>query len=138
MTFTRDIKIRFQHCDPAGIVFYPRYFEMFNQVVEDWFSDELHMPFQTMHLQNKLGVPIVRAECDFLSASRIGETVTFSLQVQYIGAKSFRLSMTASMGSEVRLKALLTLACVTLGEPLRSVAMPDNLRAAMSPYLVSA
>ena len=33
MTFTTQRKVRFQHCDPAGIVFYPRYFEMINSVV---------------------------------------------------------------------------------------------------------
>jgi len=137
MTFSRDIRIRFQHCDPAGIVFYPRYFEMFNQVVEDWFSDDLKMPFQTMHLEQKLGVPIVRAECDFISASRIGETVTFSLQVQHIGRKSFRLGITARMGEEIRLQALLTLASVTLGEPLKGTEIPNRLRTAMTPYLVN-
>ena len=39
--FTVDIPVRFQHTDPAGIVFYPRYFEMINQVIEDWFAEKL-------------------------------------------------------------------------------------------------
>lgn len=135
MIFSRNIQIRFQHCDPAGIVFYPRYFEMFNQVVEDWFAEALGMPFQTMHLEQMLGVPIVRAECDFLSASRIGDVVKFDLQVAHIGSKSFRLSMHGAMGDDVRLKAQLTLACVTLGEPLRGALIPDAMRAKMAPYL---
>ena len=42
--FDRVILIRFQHCDPAGIVFYPRFFEFTNQVVEDWFEEELGLP----------------------------------------------------------------------------------------------
>ena len=33
MAFIAQRKVRFQHCDPAGIVFYPRYFEMLNSVV---------------------------------------------------------------------------------------------------------
>ena len=39
MTYTRHIRIEFNHCDPAGIVFYPRYFEMTNSVVENFFAD---------------------------------------------------------------------------------------------------
>ena len=32
--FERNKRVRFAHCDPAGIVFYPRYFEMLNELVE--------------------------------------------------------------------------------------------------------
>ena len=41
MSFTTTRKVRFEHCDPAGIVFYPRYFEMINGTVEDWFEEDL-------------------------------------------------------------------------------------------------
>ena len=34
-----SLPIRFRHCDAAGIVFYPRYFEMMNDLVEDWFAE---------------------------------------------------------------------------------------------------
>ena len=33
--FECDKLIRFHHCDPAGIVFYPQYFVLFNELVED-------------------------------------------------------------------------------------------------------
>ena len=32
--FTAEMTVAFRHCDPAGIVFYPRYFEMINDFVE--------------------------------------------------------------------------------------------------------
>ena len=34
--FERERLVRFSDCDPAGIVFYPQYFVMFNGLVEDW------------------------------------------------------------------------------------------------------
>ena len=34
--FEREALIRFSHCDPAGIVFFPQYLVMFNGLVEDW------------------------------------------------------------------------------------------------------
>ena len=45
MTYTRTVPIEFNHCDPAGIVFYPRYFEMTNSVVENFFPDEVGHSF---------------------------------------------------------------------------------------------
>ncbi len=135
MTFTREIKIRFQHCDPAGIVFYPRYFEMFNQIVEDWFAEEIGMSFQTMHVEHRLGVPLVHVEADFMRASRIGEVLVFTLRVVEIRTRSFRLAVEASLSGEPRVKAELTLACVSLGESLRSTQVPDSLRKPMEAYL---
>ena len=34
--YRSEILVRFGDCDPAGIVYYPRYMEMFNSLVEDW------------------------------------------------------------------------------------------------------
>ena len=37
--FIKTEKIRFKHVDYAGIVFYPRFLEMLNDLVEDWFEE---------------------------------------------------------------------------------------------------
>ena len=42
-------KVLFKHCDPAGIVFFPRYYEMVNDCVEAFFADVLDWPFEAMH-----------------------------------------------------------------------------------------
>ena len=31
---TRSVAIRFSHCDPAGIVYFPHYFDMFNGLID--------------------------------------------------------------------------------------------------------
>ena len=41
MPFTRTVPIRFSHCDPAGIVYFPHYFDMFNGLIEDWYTEQL-------------------------------------------------------------------------------------------------
>lgn len=133
--FSREIKIRFQHCDPAGIVFYPRYYEMFNQMVEDWFAEGVGMSFQAMHHELNFGVPLVHAETDFRKASRIGEVLIFSLELVEIGTKSFQLRIQASFAGEVRVETKLTLVCVTLGDSLRAIEIPGELRTRMEPFL---
>ena len=39
--FTRSVTVRFSHCDPAGIVYFPHYFDIFNGLIEDWYEQEL-------------------------------------------------------------------------------------------------
>ena len=55
MAFTYRQKIKFRHCDPAGIVFYPRFFEMTNDTVEAFFEQELDFPFSQMHQASGIG-----------------------------------------------------------------------------------
>ena len=43
-------KVLFKHCDPAGIVFFPRYFEMMNDCVETFFDEALGIPVSYTHL----------------------------------------------------------------------------------------
>jgi 4-hydroxybenzoyl-CoA thioesterase len=131
--FAVDIPVRFQHTDPAGIVFYPRYFEMINQVVEDWFAEALGVDFQTLHRQHLCGVPTVRIESDFKRPSRLGEVLSFALRVADLGKSSFTLDLSASCGGEERLRARAVLAYVRL-EGLSPVPIPPELRLAMERF----
>ena len=84
--FIKTEKIRFQHIDYAGIVFYPRFLEMLNGLVEDWFEEALDRPFSKMHETN--GIPTVDLKVQFKKAARLGEVLTKSLWVQHLGGAS--------------------------------------------------
>ena len=79
-TFTKQEKIKFKHVDYAGIVFYPRFLEMLNDLVEDWFEEALERPFSKMHQTN--GIPTVDLKVQFKNAARIGEILTKTLWVK--------------------------------------------------------
>ncbi len=135
MNFNVEYLIRFQHCDPAGIVFYPRYYEMLNQVVEDWFAEGLNWSWADMARQRSEGVPLVTAKCDFLESSQIGDRVTFALDLTHIGRKSFSLTITGTCGDSTRLRAEMVLVYVHTTDKMRAIPLPDELRARMQPYL---
>ena len=84
--FIREEKVRFQHVDYAGIVFYPRFLEMLNSLVEDWFEEALDRPFSKMHTTN--GIPTVDLKVQFKKAARLGETLTKKLWVKNLGGAS--------------------------------------------------
>lgn len=85
-TFTKQEKIRFKHIDYAGIVFYPRFLEMLNDLVEDWFEEALERPFSKMHETN--GIPTVDLKVQFKNAARLGEILTKKLWVRELKSSS--------------------------------------------------
>lgn len=131
MTFRIQRPVRFEHCDPAGIVFYPRVFALLNETVEDWFARSLGRDFAALHGVDRLGIPTVKVECEFVRASRLGDTLDLALDVESLGRASFVLAWTARCGDELRVHARATLCFVSL-DAMRSVPIPEGLRAAMT------
>lgn len=128
--------VRHGHTDPAGIVFYPRYFEMINDTVEDFFREALGRPFGQMHLRNGLGVPTVHIETSFLAPSYCDDVLTFSLRVTRLGRSSATFDIAAVGNGERRLAASLTIAQVSM-KTMKSVPFDESLRNDLSAYLAA-
>jgi 4-hydroxybenzoyl-CoA thioesterase len=131
--FETDKLIRFHHCDPAGIVFYPQYFVLFNELVEDWFNGGLGIDFAAFHAVDRLGIPMAHVECDFLSASRVGEVLRFKLAVGKIGETSLTLAVAASAGGEARVRATLVVVLASL-ETHRPMPFSPAMRAKLERF----
>lgn len=130
--FQFDQKVLFKHCDPAGIVFYPRYFEMINDSVEAFFNHLGH-PFEVLH-QNA-AVPTAQIETQFTAPSRHGDHLTLTLETTKLGRSSVDLSINAHAGNEARFICTSTLVYTTpLGKP---TPWPDDLRAALTSHIRS-
>jgi 4-hydroxybenzoyl-CoA thioesterase len=136
-SFPTEYLIRFSHCDPGGIVHFPRFFDMINATVEDWFAQVLALPFDTMHMARRFGVPIVNTQCEFLKPCRIGERLVLELSVARIGRASFDLALCGRIAGEERLRARNVRSMMSL-ETYRAMPIPDDLRAAMAPFLWAA
>ena len=133
--FETDKLIRFHHCDPAGIVFYPQYFVLFNELVEDWFNGGLGMDFGNFHAVDRLGVPMAHIECDFLSPSKVGEVLRFRLAVKKIGKSSLTLAVDARAGDKVRVRATLVVVLASL-DAHRPVPFPAEFREKLARFRV--
>ena len=62
----RRLRIEWGDCDPAGIVYFPRWFDLLNGVVEDWFGQALGLDYRGFHQKRGIGLGYARAEADFL------------------------------------------------------------------------
>lgn len=134
--FTTTAKVRFAHTDPAGIIFYPRYFEMLNQVMEDWFADGLGYSFRQMVVKEGNGVPAVQVEAEFISPSELGDEILFSLVVEDLGRSSCRVRVVGTVDGVLRVKLRLTVVHTAM-RALRSAPWPDSLRARMEQYIAA-
>lgn len=132
MTFHITQPVLFRHCDPAGIVFYPRYFEMVNDTVEAFFAS-IDYPFHDMHKTH--GVPTVEICASFKKASRHGDVLDLSLTPTRVGGASLDLAVTCTCAKEVRFVSEVTL--VRVSNEMKSVRWPDAVRARLSSHINS-
>ena len=131
--FTVDRLIRFSHCDPGGIVYFPRYFDLMNALIEDWFYQRLGLDYARRLMSERQGLPTVHAECDFVRPSLMGETLIWGLTVERIGASSITVKIVATGDDGERLRASLVLVATSL-DTHRPIPIPDDLRQAVETY----
>jgi len=94
--------VRFQHCDPAGIIFFPQYFVLFNEVFEDWFTTGIGVDFRRFHVHDKLGCPLKKTNTEFFAPSMIGDLLDCHLTVLRLGTSSLDLEIRITCGGELR------------------------------------
>jgi len=136
-SFQTEILVRFADCDPAGIVFYPRFLEMFNNLVEDWCAAGLNFSFNDIVIKNGWGLPTVHLEADFVSPCRLGEVLTAKLFVRSLGTSSIKADIALcgpDQSERVRGKVVLVLMD---RRSYRALPFPETLRKRISSFVLS-
>lgn len=135
------VPVRWGHCDPAGIVFFPQFFVMFHEAMESWFGACLGASYDEVITRRKIGFPSVHTEADFRKPTRFGENVIVELRVGQLGRTSIRLAYTVrGEAGDVRATGATVCAVMDLdpASPTfhRAVPLPEDLRAAIERFLV--
>jgi 4-hydroxybenzoyl-CoA thioesterase len=87
---TSTIRIEWGHCDPAGIVFYPRYFEMFETCIAALFEHATGMTkYQMLKAYEFSGYPVVQARAQFLASAKYGDDVVAETSISEFRRSSF-------------------------------------------------
>lgn len=136
--FIKQEKIRFKHVDYAGIVFYPRFLEMLNDLVEDWFEEALERPFSKMHETN--GIPTVDLKVHFKNAARLGENLTKKLWVKELKNSSLICGFEFSNEQQKTvLEGEVTLVKVVIQEDRNSIkaeAFNEEIKSKIANYIM--
>ncbi|HEX9321305.1 MAG TPA: thioesterase family protein [Xanthobacteraceae bacterium] len=87
---SRNVRIQWGDCDPMGIVFFPRYFAIFDDSTSMLFERALGMTkFELMQRQRFSGFPLVDIRARFLIPSRFGDDVVVESAVSEFRRSSF-------------------------------------------------
>jgi acyl-CoA thioesterase FadM len=100
--FIHDQLIRFSHCDPAGIVYFPRFFDLAHATMEDWFAGGVNYPLPDLIRDRHIGTPTVSIQCDFALPLRMGDTLRFELRVSKLGNAAIHLASRSGRPSSSR------------------------------------
>jgi 4-hydroxybenzoyl-CoA thioesterase len=132
--FRVEYPILFSHCDPAGIVYFPRFFDLLHTAMEDWFTYGLEERFADFIVKKRLGVPTVSTRTDFVGPARFGDTLAIELRVVRLGRASIELAIDSFVEDRPCFRARHTI-CTFTHTTYKAVPIPDDLRAKMTEYL---
>jgi 4-hydroxybenzoyl-CoA thioesterase len=135
-SFERPVRIRFSHCDPAGIVYFPQYLVMTNVLVEDWFNEGLSIDYAHMIAQRRIGLPIVKLDCEFSRPSQMGETILLALEVRTISRSSIGIEIHGHCNGETRFRSNQVLVFMSFDSG-KSIAIPGDIASALAAYAPS-
>ena len=130
--------VRFGECDPAGVVYYPVFFNWFHEAMEAWFEEGLGTPYAKA--TRSVGFPARSADAGFQAPCRMGDRISVLLSLSKLGRSSINLSLRIE-GEDGSLRATGTVSCVCIGvEPdgfrFKSLEIPGDLRKRMEPFLI--
>ena len=138
MVFSTERTVRFGECDPAGVVYYPVYFNWFHQTMEAWFEEAIGIPYADMI--KTYGFPTVETSASYRAPVLMGETVHIQLSIERLGASSIRFRMIV-LGQEqkVRTLGMVQTVCISVQDgkfQFRASDLPAELREKMEAYLL--
>ena len=87
----REREVEWGDCDPAGIVFNPRFFEWFDAATAGIFASVGIPKAQMLRRFNCVGIPLVETRARFLAPSKFGDHVIIESGIAEFGRSSFKV-----------------------------------------------
>jgi 4-hydroxybenzoyl-CoA thioesterase len=130
------VAVRWSDADPAGIAFYPRFFEWYDMGTEGLFA-ALGLPWaEAFPRYGIVGVPIVETGSRFLSPVRYGDLVSVRSRVAWVRQRTFRVEHELAVGERRCASGFEVRAWVPRPErpglPLRAAPMPAEVAARLA------
>ena len=102
LTFRRQLTVEWGDCDPAGIVFNPRFFEFFD--ANSWLLFETALGVKQQDITSTygiVGIALVDARANFLKPIKFGDKIEIASRVSEFRRSSFDVEHRISVGGEL-------------------------------------
>ena len=138
MAYRTSIPVRFGDCDPAGIVYFPRFFNFFHGCFEDFFRDCAGVTYQQVIHVERVGFPVVHIEADFKVPLRQGDVTEVELVVKKLGSTSITCRYRVFNRATGHLCGESTITTVVVNlDTLKPLPIPEKYRAVFALHLES-
>ena len=128
-----DVFIEWGDCDPAGIVYYPRYFVMFDNATVALFAAAGLKKHEMVKTYDMVGYPMVDTGAKFIVPSKWGETITIESHISRWKRSSFDIKHRVLKGDAVAIEAWETRVWVGRHpddpERIKSQPIPEEVKA---------
>lgn len=124
----RDVQIQWGDCDPANIVYYPRYFAMFDDSTSTLFEVAGFSKQDLVRKYGLVGIPMVDTRAKFYIPSTYGDWIIIETRIESIKRSSFEVKHSVYKGEALALEGFETRVLVG-----RDPDNPDKLKSAPFP-----
>ncbi len=105
----RPVRIEWGDCDPAQIVFYPRYFAMFDGATQELFRAALGMAkIEWVKKFDIIGFPMVDTRAKFIIPSKYGDDIVIESRVAEFRKSSFDVEHRIFKGDQLAVEGFET------------------------------
>ncbi len=137
-TFRKQLTIAWGQCDPAGIVFNSRFFEMFDTSTWKLFEAALGVkPHELATAFGIIGIPLVDVRANFLKPIKFGNLVDMTSRVSEFRRSSFDVEHRLSVNGELAVEGGETRVWAARSkddpEKITSAAIPGDVIAKFGP-----
>jgi 4-hydroxybenzoyl-CoA thioesterase len=87
----KQIHVEWGDCDPAGIVYFPRYFEYFDACTNALFESAGLPKPELLRKYGIIGIPLVEVQARYIAPSSFGDTVLVETYISEWKNSSFRV-----------------------------------------------
>jgi 4-hydroxybenzoyl-CoA thioesterase len=133
--FVIEQLIRFSHCDPANIVYYPAFFDLQHAAAEDFYREAAGCGLPELIGKRGIGTPTVSLQSQFFKPLRMGDTLRWEIRVLKLGRASVTLHYAGMKQGEKHLEITQTIAFMDLATQ-KAVPIPEDMRPRIEAFLV--
>ena len=131
----RTVRIEWGDCDPAGIVYFPRYAEWFDACTAALFEAAGFPKSDLINIRG-IGIPMVKTRSEFFLPLRFGEETTVETTIPRLGRSSFDVHHRMLKGVQLAVECFETRVWTRIApadpKTLKSEPIPQEVRAGLS------
>ncbi len=130
--------VRFGECDPAGVAYYPEFFNWFHQAMEAFFEERLKVSYAK--IIQTTGFPAVHTSAEFRKPLPVGTTIDVVVGVEKLGRSSvsWRFEVCKENGQVAAVGRVKTV-CIAVSEgefAFQSVEIPTHILSGLQSILI--